>query len=73
MLTLLKSTVLPLVENCSQLWSPMKIGEMEGVQRNFTARIEGFSEIPYEDRLKRLKLYSLERRRERYIVIYIKS
>ena len=74
MLTLFKSTVLPLVEYCSQLWSPVRMGEirqLEGVQRNFTARIEGLSEVSYEDRLKRLKLYSLERRRERYIVLYV--
>ena len=36
----------------------------------FTTKIEGMSELSYWDQLKELKLYSLERRRERYQLIY---
>ena len=74
MLTLWKSLVLPRIEYCSQLWNPDRVGEMqmlENIQRSFTRKISGLQNIDYWDRLKFLKLYSLERRRERYIVIYI--
>ena len=74
MITLFRATVLPLVEYYSQLWCPTKLGEirqLEGVQRNFTSRISGMSEVSYWDRLKRLNIYSLERRRERYTILYV--
>ena len=74
MLTLYKATVLPLLEYASQLWSPGAVGlirMIEGVQRTFTSRIAGMKEMNYWQRLKHLKLYSLERRRDRYAVIYI--
>ena len=74
MLTLLKALVIPLTEYCCQVWSPSKIGEiqkLEDVQRYFTRRINGMDNKNYWERLKTLELYSLERRRERYFIIYI--
>ena len=73
MMTLYKSMVMPHVEYCCQLWSPHPLGDirkLEAVQRSFTARIFGLSSLTYWDRLKHLNLYSLERRRERYILLY---
>ena len=43
---------------------------IEKVQRQFTRNIENPKDHSYPERLGLLKLYSLERRRERYIVIY---
>ena len=40
-------------------------------QRSFLSKIRGIHHFSYWDQLKELKLYSLERRRERYIAIYI--
>ena len=74
MLTLWKSLVIPTLDYCSQLWSPwMKqdIQLIEGVQRTFTSKISSIAHLNYWERLKYLKLYSLERRRERYRIIYI--
>ena len=74
MLTLFKSLVLPILEYCCQVWSPVTLGKirsLESVQRNFTSKIAGMKDFNYWDRLLHLKLYSLERRRERYIIIYI--
>lgn len=74
MLTLYRSTVLPLMEQCCQLWSPLVIGQirkLEAVQRTFTARITGLENLDYWERLRVLKLYSLERRRERYTILYV--
>ena len=45
------------------------IQELESVQRTFTAQISGFSSLNYWERLKSLKLTSLQRRRERYILL----
>ncbi|XP_076034513.1 uncharacterized protein LOC143021112 [Oratosquilla oratoria] len=74
MLTLWKSLVLPHLEYCCQLWSPQKVSEImeiEGPQRTFTNKIHGLQELNYWERLKELQLFSLQRCRERYIIIYI--
>ena len=74
MLTLYKSMVRSLLEYCSPLWNPTKISdiqELESVQKAFTARIVGMKDIHYWDRLKKLSLMSLQRRRERYIIMHM--
>ena len=74
MLILYKALVVPIAEYCCQLWNPMAIGEitkLEGVQRTFTSRIAGLQDFNYWQRLDKLNLYSLQRRRERYIIIYV--
>ena len=74
MLTLYKSLVRSHIEYCSPLWHPSKVSEiqkLEGVQRFFTKRIEGVSHLTYWERLKQLNLMSLQRRRERYILIHV--
>ena len=73
MLTLFKSLILPRIEYCCILTSPYKIGEIadiEGIQRSFTAQITSVKHLDYWKRLQHLNMYSLERRRERYIIIY---
>ena len=74
MVALFKSLVLPRLEYGCQLWSPTsvkQINAIENIQRKFTKHITGMHSLPYENRLKHLKLYSLQRRRDRYIAIYI--
>ena len=74
MLTLWKSLVRPTLDYCCQLWSPISIGkiqEIESLQRTFTSKIDEVRHLNYWERLEALNLYSLERRRERYIIIYI--
>ena len=74
MLTLYKVLVLHLLEYCCPLWSPTELGrirELENVQRSFTIRIDGLEDLNYWERLKDLKLYSLDRRREMYCIIYV--
>lgn len=74
MLTLYRSLVLPLLEYCCLLWSPWRVGEkqrLERVQRSFTSTISTVKHLDYWERLRALKLYSLERRRERYHILYI--
>ena len=74
MLTLFKALVQCKLDYCSQLWSPTSKGEInniEMVQRNFLRKITNVGHLPYWEQLKKLKLYSQERRRERYMTIYV--
>ena len=71
MMTLFKSLVL---DYASQLWSPhllKSIYLIEKVQRSFTKHITGIKNKPYDERLKLLNLYSVQRRRDRYQIIYL--
>ena len=72
MTTLYKSLIRSLLEYCCPLWNPSKVTEIqliEGVQRTFTSRIGGLQHLNYWERLKQLKMMSLQRRRERYIIL----
>ena len=74
MMTLFKSLVLSRLDYGSQLWSPTKIHQIimiEKIQKAFTKHIKGFSSFSYQERLSNLKIYSLQRRREIYIIIYV--
>ena len=44
---------------------------IEKVQRSFTKHITGMRDLSYHERLQALRLYSLQRRRERYCIILI--
>ena len=73
MLTLFNAYIKSRLEYCSIVWSPTTQGDInkiERIQKSFTSRIEGMEGKNYHERLKELKLYSLERRRERYLIIY---
>ena len=73
MITLWKTLVLCHLDYCSQLWSPSTAGNiqcLELLQRAFITRIAGMAGLSYWDQLTSLKLYSLERRRDRYQIIY---
>ena len=76
MLTLLKSLVQPKMDYCSQLWSPSdqsSINKLESVQHSLISRIKDpkLSGLNYWEKLQELRLYSQERRRERYQVIFL--
>ena len=71
MLVLWNSMIQSRLDYCSQLWSPSlacEITKLEDVQRQFTKRIAGMEEFSYRERLKRLRMYSQERRRDRYML-----
>ena len=75
-LTLLKSLVQPKLDYCSQLWSPSEqtsINRIESIQRSLVDRIQDrrLLGLNYWDKLSELHLYSQERRRERYQVMFL--
>ena len=74
MMLLYKSYVRSHLEYCCPLWSPhmqCEIIKLEAVQRSFTAKIQGLGNLNYWERLRRLSMYSLQRRRERYTIILV--
>lgn len=73
MMMLFKALVIPIVEYGSIVWSPHKkceISKIEAVQRTFTSKLQGLEDLNYHQRLQKLKIYSLERRRQRYDILY---
>ena len=74
MMTIWKSLIQCKLDYCSQLWSPVdqaSISRLESVCRHFTAQIAGLGDLDYWERLTALRMYSQERRRERYRIIFI--
>jgi hypothetical protein len=66
LLKMFQTYVRPIVESGPQVWSPhllKDIDVIEKVQRSFTKRIPEVRHMSYPDRLKALKLDSLEQRR----------
>ena len=73
-MTLFNALILSRLDYYSQLWSPHLIRhiiQIEKVQRSFTKFITGMRDCSYSDRLSLLRLYPLQRRRERYCIIYV--
>ena len=71
-----RSLVQPHLDYCSQLWCPSSqqaINKIEGVQKSLVSKIRDsrLKHCSYWEKLRTLNMYSQERRRERYIVIFI--
>ncbi|CAL4101616.1 unnamed protein product, partial [Meganyctiphanes norvegica] len=72
MMRMFNSYIKSKLEYCSLVWSPWhqnEINKLERIQNFFTSKIYGLDQLDYHQRLKKLNLYSLERRRERYLII----
>ena len=76
MLTLLRSLIQPRLDYCSQLWSPRdqySINKLEDVQKQFLSQIRDsvLVNMSYWEKLSELRVYSQERRRERYQICFL--
>ena len=76
LMTILKSLVQPHLDYCCQLWCPSlqyEINRIEKVQKSLISRISDKRLVgaDYWQKLKLLRVYSQERRRERYAVMFL--
>ena len=65
MVSLFVSHVRPLLDFCSSVWNLGYVGDLiklEGVQRRWTKQVTGLYDFSYLERLKILKLYSVQGR-----------
>ena len=68
-----KSLVQGHIDYCSQLYFPNQstdLEKLEDLQKTFTKKIPEVHSMNYWERIKHLKMYSQERRAERYSIIY---
>ena len=62
------------MDYCCPVWfatTKEEISALEGIQRSLTSRIQSLKGFSYWERLRKLKLMSVQRRRERYIIIHM--
>ena len=76
MRTLWTSLMRPIIDYCSPIWSPHPtnygtIDRLENILRSFTRKVDHLHDLSYCDRLKEMKLSSIQRRHERYKILYI--
>ena len=65
-LSISSALVRPHLEYCIQMWSPQYRRDMdllERIQRKATKRIHGMEHLSYEDKLRELGMFSLEKRK----------
>ena len=66
--------VQPHLDYCSQLWSPGEGQELQNIEKilkDYSRKIPELSQLNYWQRLRKLKMNSLQRRFEGYKIIYI--
>ena len=69
-----KTYVQGLLDYGSQVWCPIDgalIAHLETTQRMFTVQTDGLQHLTYWDRLIEMKILSVQRRLERYRIIYL--
>lgn len=75
MKSLFLTFVLPILEYGSVIWNSfLSLGDtqlIEKVQRRFTKKINGFSFLSYENRLSRLGIHTLQKRRENLDMLFL--
>ena len=70
------SYIRPQLEYCSVLWGPPSgpiLDKIEKVQCDFLKLVPSLKNLSYSEKLKRMKITSMERRFDRYRILYIKK
>lgn len=66
MLKMFNTCIKGKLEYCCVVWSSVIqkwIYELEKIQKSFTGKIKGMKDFDYHERLKKLNMYRLERRK----------
>ena len=74
MKTMFKTLIVPHIDYCSQLWMPIQatqVKAIEKLQKDFINRIPALRELDYWQQLDSLQMLSLQRRLERYRILYV--
>lgn len=74
LLFLWKTFILSGLDYSSQLWIPdilRQIVVLEEIEHQYTKKSNTAQKMDYKEKLKERYLYSMQRKRERYAVIYI--
>ena len=69
-----KTLIIPHIDYCSQIYMPVDKGSiviLEKLQRNFLNRIPQIRNKTYWEQLDMMKIPSIERRLERYRIMYV--
>jgi hypothetical protein len=72
--TLYKTLIVPHIDYCSQLWMPVQTTQVQAIeklQKDFFKRVPALRDLDYWQQLAQLKILSLQRRLERYRILYI--
>ena len=70
------SLIRPHLDYCAQLWAPIEgpsLDRLENVLKRFTNLIPELRNQKYSDRLKSLKIQSVQRRYDRYRILYVRK
>ena len=62
------------MEYCCQIWDPSQINQinaLEQVQRYFTSKLKNLDNLNYWERMKKLGIMSLQRRREKLTILLV--
>ena len=76
LMPIFKSMVTSLIDFSSLMMpspSPAVITRLEDVQRKFTSKLNNMKDKNYEDRLQSLKLFSIQRRKERGLLLFMQK
>ena len=74
MKTMWRQIIQPHIDYCSQIYQPTageELSKLENLQKHFTSRVKVDKSLDYWERLQVLQLSSIQRRFERYRIIYI--
>ena len=74
LITLFNSLVRSRLEYVCQVWDPIKINQidaLEDIQRRFTSKFTDSRNLNYWERLKKFKMMSLQRRREKLTILFV--
>ena len=70
------SIVRPILDYCIQIWGPLegpKMDMLEKVQSDYTKLIPEIRNMCYKERLKIMKMSSIQRRIDRYRILYTRK